>query len=199
MWKVQDDMMQEYGIRIRMMENLIETMGPRANSKSLVNKPESYSARSAQSLDSFIGHMDLYISQTLEDFKLHVASSFLNGPAYERYKVISQDSSSTSWEQLKQKLYQCFQPMNKVKLARDKLANFKQHSSVGQFNEKFQRIMLDIPLILQDEVIDRYRRGLKRQIAKDLCTRVYNDLNSLMADASSIEASQKSLFKQFYE
>ena len=58
--------------------------------------------------------------------------------------------------------------------------------------ESFLRIIIDIPIISTDEVIDRYTRGLKMYISKELCTRNYGSLTTLMSDVISGEASKTS-------
>ncbi len=54
---------------------------------------------------------------------------------------------------------------------RDKLARWKQTKDVSSFNEDFQKILLDIPTITIEEQLDRYARGLKTYIWKELCTK----------------------------
>ena len=103
-----------------------------------------------------------------------------------------------TWAELKAKLLERFQPINKVKIARDKLAVWKQLKSVALYKESFMKIIIDIPKISTDEVIDRYMRGLKPYISKELCTTSYQSLATLMSHAFSIEAS-KSSFLRTYE
>ena len=143
----------------------------------------------------FMGHLDLYVEHIPEDMKLKVAVSFLGGHAFDWFKVISQVESIETWSQLKKKLVERFQPVNKVKMARDKLAIWKQTKSVGVYNESFMKIVIDIPRISQDEVIDRYMRGLKSHISKELCTKEYTSLTTLMSDALSVEASRNSFLR----
>ncbi len=48
----------------------------------------------------------------------------------------------------------------------DKLAKWKHLKDVATFNDDFQRIILDIPNIREDEQIDRYTRSLKSHTGK---------------------------------
>lgn len=50
--------------------------------KSLVNKPEVFKGEERDSLNSFIGYMDLYVGEIPEESKLNVAVSFLGGHAF---------------------------------------------------------------------------------------------------------------------
>lgn len=59
------------------------------------------------------------------------------------------------------------------------------------FNEDFQKIILNLPNMSTDEKIDRYTRGLKPFIWKELCTKNYDDLVMVMRDAERIEAAHR--------
>ncbi len=54
-------------------------------------------------------------------------------------------------------------------------------NDVAAFNDDFQCIILDIPNISVDEQIDRYTRGLKRYIWKELCTNEYTNVRAQCA------------------
>ena len=62
---------------------------PEGGQKILLKKPEIYKGGSSESLESFLGHMDLYVMQVPEDMKLQMAVSFLGGHAFDWFKVIS--------------------------------------------------------------------------------------------------------------
>ena len=64
---------------------------------------------------------------------------------------------------------------------------------IPTFNEDFQKIVLDIPTISMSEKIDRYCRGLKPYIWKELCANDYEDLSDVMTDALRIESATKRL------
>lgn len=53
-----------------------------------MNKPEIFKGESKDSLESFIGHIDLYIAHVPDNMKLDVAVSFLGGHAFDWYKVV---------------------------------------------------------------------------------------------------------------
>ena len=84
-----------------------------------------------------------------------------------------------------------FGTLHKEKIARDKLARWKQVKDVATFNEDFNKILLDIPDIGTKDQIDRYSRGLKPYIWKALCTKEYEKLSDLMRDAERIESAYR--------
>lgn len=64
--------------------------------------------------------------------------------------------------------------------------------SVSLFHEQFLKIIIDIPKISQDEVIDRYFKRIEARYFKKICTTAYKSLTTLMSDALNIEAAKNS-------
>ena len=105
---------QEYETRLQGLEIQIGNISQIENNKTLVKKPEVVDGKRDQSLEPFVGHMELYVSNAAEHDKFGIAASFLGGSAYEWYQLVSKDGSIINWSQLKEKLYQRYQPINKV-------------------------------------------------------------------------------------
>ena len=159
-------------------------------------KPESFKGKG--SITSWITHMTNYLGGTSPDEALSIAVSYLEGPAHEWWIVFRQSLEGQgiqTWENLRPALIRRFDTLNKVKIARDKLAKWKQIKDFTTFNDDFQKIILDIPNISVEEQIDRYTRGLKPYIWKELCTREYHQLNDAMRDAERVESAHKRLGK----
>ena len=164
--------------------------------KTKLRKPVSFFGKSSESILSWAKHMDNYLDTTSGPEALNVAVSYLDGNAHEWWIAYSQTGEGQKievWEHLKQALIDRFQSLNKEKTARDKLAKWKQVKDVLQFNHDFQRIVLDIPDISIPEQIDRYTRGLKPYIWKEMCTKDYDNLTDAMRDAERIEAAHRRL------
>ena len=159
-----------------------------------LRKPELFKGKG--SVHSWIEHMDNYLQGSEPTQALAIATSYLDGNAHEWwivFRTTQEGSDVKTWDDLKEALRKRFQPLNKKKAARDKLAKWKQVKDVSSFNEDFLRIILDIPYISMEEQIDRYTRGLKPYIWKELCTRDYNELGDAMRDAERVEAAHKRL------
>ena len=161
--------------------------GPR---KPKIQKPCNYSGKG--SVVSWTTQMTNYVNEEADDDALAIAVSYLDGAAHEWWIVYSQTIEGRSidtWEGLKTALIRRFDTLNKGKIARDKLAKGRQVKDIASFNEDFLRIILDIPDISTSEQIDRYTRGLKPYIWREMCTKDYNDLTHAMRDAERIEAA----------
>ena len=155
-------------------------------------KPEPFKGKG--SILSWVVHMENYIRNTPSAQAMAIAISYLEGNAHEWWIVHSttpEGSQIATWAALKEALLARFQPLNKAKVARDRLGKWKQVRDVSSFNEDFLRIILDIPTISEEEKVDRYTRGLKPYIWEKMCTKDYHELADAMADAERIEAATK--------
>lgn len=71
-------------------------------------------------------------------------------------------------------------------------------TTVAFYNESFFKVIIDIPGIATNNLIDRYTRGLKPHISKELCTSTYNDLTTPMSHALSVTSSKLSFSRSLY-
>ena len=108
-------------------------------------------------------HQQLH-SQPKNPQALNVAVNYLQDTANEWWigcKEIEDGRQVSTLLKLGESLIGRFEALNKFKIARDKLARWKQIKDVPSFNEDFQKILLIISTITVEEQLDRYARGLK--------------------------------------
>lgn len=156
------------------------------------NKPTSFNGKG--SVSSWCVQMENYLGGNNDVVAMNIALSYLTGNAHEWWIVYSKSEEGEnihSWQGLKRALNMRFETLNKEKIARDKLARWKQVKDVATFNDDFNRILLDIPDIGVKDQIDRYSRGLKSYIWKALCTKEYSKLSDLMRDAERVESAYR--------
>ena len=161
--------------QLQATQNHVQQTGSSSNSGPKHKRPDSYKGKG--SISSWITHMTNYIGSTPDSQALSIAVSYLEGSAHEwwiAYQQTTEGKAITTWSALQPALIRRFDTLNKAKIARDKLAKWKQMKDVSSFNDDFQKIILDIPNISVEEQIDRYTRGLKPYIWKELCTKEYN-------------------------
>ena len=118
-------------------------------------KPEPFNGKG--SVRSWITHLSNYIGIEQNPHSMNVAVSYLQGTAHEwwlGYKETEDGSQVNTWTRLQQALIERFETRNKRKIARDKLAGWKQIKDVSSFNEDVQKILLHIPNITAEEQID---------------------------------------------
>ena len=151
-------------------------------------KPSPFSGK-VGTIDSWCAHMDSYLTGTDPAEAVRIACTYLEGEAFSWWHTYRDQADVKDWTTLRAALVRRFNPLNKVQAARNKLHSWRQIKDVGAFNKSFLAIVLDIPDITEEEKIDRYSRGLKRDIWERLCTKSYEDLESLMTDALRVEAA----------
>jgi Retrotransposon gag protein/Zinc knuckle len=162
------------------------------------NRPPTFDGKSPP--DSWIAHMDSYVNGISDEQAFSIAITYLVSDAHDWF-IANQVSATAaghpmvSWVALTDAIKKRFSPLNKVKIARDKLSRWRQLRDVPSYNTDFLKIILDIPRIGLDEQIDRYARGLKPYIWSELCTTDYESLEDLMRDAERIESAKGNRFK----
>ncbi|CEG84444.1 hypothetical protein RMATCC62417_18246 [Rhizopus microsporus] len=75
--------------------------------------------------------------------------------------------------------------------ARDKLANARQISSVTDYVDHFQDILLDLPKVSDDEILDRFVRGLKDNVRIHVLTKEPQSWEEATRYAISYESANK--------
>lgn len=76
-----------------------------------------------------------------------------------------------SWDSLCDSLRSQFAPISEVQLARDKLAVLKQTKGVNPYAYEFRRLILLLPVLPDAEYIDRFIRGLKIPVSREVTLR----------------------------
>ena len=147
--------------------------------KPRINRPCSFNGKG--SFKSWTLKMDNYDRDIDPSTAFNIAINYLSGNSNEWwivYKNSEEGKVIDGWPSLREALTRRLDTLNREKTSRDKLAKWKQVKDVATFNEDFLRIILDIPNINVEEEIDRFTRGLKPYIWREMCTK--NILFSLM-------------------
>ena len=118
------------------------------SSRPKCKKPDSFKGKG--SITSWTAHLTNYVDDTNSRDAHKIAVSYFEGLAHEWWIVFRETyegKAIQTWNQLQLALIRRFDTLNKVKIARDKLAKWKQIKDVPSFNDDFQRILLGIPNI----------------------------------------------------
>ena len=162
----------------------------RESGKPKPNKPSVYAGKLGE-VDAWVSHMDSYLAGVAPAQALSIATTYLHGEAFSWWSSYKLSNTVTDWETLRAALVRRFNPLNKKQAARNLIHKWRQVKDVTTFNKSFQTIVMDIPDMTTAEKIDRYSRGLKSYIWESLCTKTYDDLESLMLDALKVEAAKR--------
>ncbi|KAG1322416.1 hypothetical protein G6F62_010257 [Rhizopus arrhizus] len=137
--------------------------------------PSSYSGeRSAAVINLWLQEVERYLefNCVTQQRWLPYAITLLRGRAQKWWNQLSQKKAeSTTWERFKIDLEYAFKPSYSEQSARDKLASIKQMTSVSEYADAFQDILLDLPRVSDDEALDRFVRGLKDDVRIHVLTK----------------------------
>src|SRR3954470_21695896 len=165
--------------------------GPSTNIR--IKQPETYDGRKG-SVDLWIFQMQQYLLATgiKNDEQVYLATNLLRGDAatwwrYHFKKITDDEDELPNWKQFERLLSKKFKPVNATKVAHDTLARLRQTSSVKAYNATFTSTILEIPNISEEEMIDRYVRGLKEKVHVEVELREPTDLEEAMRIADRFD------------
>lgn len=78
------------------------------------------------------------------------------------------DGVTDSWDKFCDDLKTAFQPVTAHAMARDKLHRILQRESVQQYNSVFMKTITLVKDMTEDEKVDRYRRGLRPNLQREV-------------------------------
>jgi hypothetical protein len=120
------------------------------------------------------------------------ASSYLGGAAAiwwrSRVRQYGPTGGVGSWDGFVEALTAQFKPVNGEKLARDKLARLMQARSVQDYTSKFRTLCLQIDEITESEMLDRFVRGLKPHVQREVELRDPTTLDDAVRIAERVDA-----------
>jgi hypothetical protein len=96
--------------------------------------------------------------------RVSYAATLLRGNALTWWQSLSPNARPTEWEAFKNALITYHQPISAVSVARDRLAQLTQRTSVANYVKDFKDLALNIPNFSEDERLDRFKRGLKHDV-----------------------------------
>lgn len=129
--------------------------------------PEIFTGASSErgNVDQWLFLVETYLTTNgFVDPKVQVATAaaYLRGPALAWWRnCVQTDTKPATLAEFGITLKANFQPINSIEAARDRLANMRQTGTVRSFATALRNAALEIPGIQDEEVTDRFIRGLK--------------------------------------
>ncbi|GAQ89949.1 hypothetical protein KFL_005810010, partial [Klebsormidium nitens] len=128
-------------------------------------------------VENFIFDCEMYFQgmETPVDKQVYLAASLLTGSAksWWRYTCLAHGGNETlySWDAFSDELLSRFRAVNSTRHARDKLAGLRQDGSVRTYAQTMQELSLQVPGIQDEELLDRFIRGLKPRTRQEVIMR----------------------------
>lgn len=130
-------------------------------------KPDQFlGTDDAKRVRQWVFQVENYFNVTAEPEARRVAyaTTLLRKNALLWWQSLRQEERPTTWAAFSRALIDYFQPLSATVVARDNLARLYQKSSVKAYVEEFKALVLNIPDITDAEKLDKFRRGLKRDV-----------------------------------
>lgn len=130
--------------------------------------------------------------------QLRLAGMQLRGQAATWWRDVSQKSSSPqNWHAFATELKRMFLPINRVTLARDKLAVARQRDrdSLSTYTTYMRRLFLSVPNLTEEDKVDRYVRGLQPYLRKETYLTEPATFEAAVQTAAKHEALRQSFNK----
>jgi hypothetical protein len=178
-------------------QQAVASPAPRSPSPLKPAKPETFDGGKTNSrVDSWLFQLNEYFSacgvhNDME--RVAYAGSMLRGAACTWWRQRRTQAAAgtmadiTTWHQFYTELRNQFTLINAVKVARDELAALKQTGAVQGYALKFRDITLQIPDITEQEKLDRFTRGLKPRLQRELAIRDPATLDDAIRMAERID------------
>ena len=164
-----------------------------------IPKPSTYDGNgSFHALDQFLFATEMYLkigNIIKPELQICIASGFLGGPALTWFQATMQSPDPcdhlVTWQQFRQGLFDNFAPANLVLNARNQLADCSQTSTVREYLTRFRNLVIIIKDVGKTELFDRFTRGLKPYIRKELILREVDNFNDAVRLAEKIETANQ--------
>lgn len=160
-----------------------------------LNKPKQFDGSFKEDPTVWLFQLEQYLqcSNVPQQQRVLVAASYLDKKAAVWWQSLVRNQindplgASVTWEVFSSGLIQTFKPVNSKKIARDKLAQLVQESSVSRYNFEFNQLCIEINDLGEAEKLDKYIRGLKRDVRIEVELIEPQNLAEAMAKAQRVD------------
>jgi L-lactate utilization protein LutC len=97
------------------------------------------------------------------------------------------DNRRASFREFEQAVLKQFQIDDESRLARDAIAKLSQKNTVQNYTQNFRSLMLKIPDMSEAEASDKYIRGLKPEVSKEVLLRDPKTFNEIIKTAERFD------------
>lgn len=149
---------------------VLETHQVATANASFRNKPPKpdvfYGTDDAKRVRQWVFQVDNYFTVTgePEERRVSYATTLLRKSALLWWLSLRVEERPMAWAGFSSAIVDYFQPLSATIVARDVLARLYQKSSVKAYAEEFKAQVLNIPDVTDAEKLDRFRRGLKKDV-----------------------------------
>jgi hypothetical protein len=176
--------------------------GPQ-RSKLKVEPPEAFKGRQGEDPDAWCLDVEAYFAAkqcTDATDQLAFATGKLVGHAKSWWRMRLKDPVSypafNTFHDFRTALIEQFSIIDPVKKARDQLADCRQTGTVEQYAHRLRQLAVRIPGLGTEELLDRFTRGLKFSVKKEVELRTPHTYDEAVHIAQRVDAIQVQYSRQ---
>ena len=166
--------------RIQELENKLAMAGVGRPAKITLRlkEPDLFHGKLNENVDRWIFQVEQYFQAVDENEDTHrvaFAAALLRNTAASWWERVvtdnekaGKDERDCTWKQFKEGITKLFRSTNRAERARDQLARLTQRTSVDDYLSRFMALTFDIPDLSDSEQLDKFFRGLKFNIRKQM-------------------------------
>lgn len=159
-----------------------------------VTPPDPYYGAHGDALDSWLFSIEEYfhlVGVTDDASRILYAGNLTRDKASAWYRAVKSDTLPDeyrvhTWAEFKESLTHYFKKGDPKKEARNRLARLKQTGDVSSYVRDFRNIVIKIPMITEDEQLDRFLRGLDYHLRNQVELRMEETKSERLEDAIRI-------------
>ena len=142
------------------------------------------------------------VDYTSARLQISYTAALLRGPAatwYRSHRLAVDEGHAEdfeAWSDFADAITREFQPANFQRIARDRLAALTQRTSVQDYAYRFRMACLEIDNIGEDEKVDRFIRGLKPAIQRELELHPPDNLQRAIEVAERVDAVEYRMLRR---
>lgn len=137
---------------------------------------DTFMGRKGEDLEAFLFQLHEHLETTgvhNDSLRVRVAGMALRGPAKTWYTYVRNPGTPVNeqvntYQGFVDGIKAHFTPIDPIKIARDQLASLQQTGTVRDYTATFRQLNTRIPMMSEDERLDRYIRGLKPRTRKEV-------------------------------
>jgi hypothetical protein len=127
------------------------------------------------------------LAKVSSDKQVTLAVTLLRESPLTWWRNLPSDSRPVDFGEFEQAILKQFQIDDESRLARDAIAKLSQKNTVQNYTQNFRSLMLKIPDMSEAEASDKYIRGLKPDVSKEVLLRDPKTFNEIIKTAERFD------------
>ena len=134
-------------------------------------------------------NIHLALNEISDDrYALHVAKQFSSPTVMNWLQTLANEPNNPmGWRELQERMKLYYKVQNEEDRARAELSKLKQTKGVRAYTNEFNKLMLKLPMLSEEDKVYNFKKGLKTDVKIQVELRGYTDMTELKAAADRVD------------